>query len=249
MKEDKEFWESLLEDYFAECDEHLLSVKKNILELEKYLDKDKIEENIANELFRSFHTIKGLSAMVGIEEAEKVSHELESYLKLLRSGKKILKEKDYDLLREGVKILEEILLAKKERKEAPEIEEVLEKLKNLSSETNLVEEKKETEKEKIVEKRLYKVIFYPSQELSQKGVNVEYVKGELQKISEIIKVIPQIDENKKMFFEFLISCNQEEKLKEIVSRTNLPPHKVRLITRAFRNFIGKSALSDKEARL
>ncbi len=40
-----------------------------------------------------------------------------------------------------------------------------------------------------------------------------------------------------------------EKLKEIVSRTNLPPHKVRLIIRAFRNFIGKSVLSDKEARL
>ncbi|MCX8188352.1 MAG: RNA methyltransferase [Nitrososphaeria archaeon] len=40
-----------------------------------------------------------------------------------------------------------------------------------------------------------------------------------------------------------------EKLKILVSRTNLPPHKIRLITRAFRNFIGKSVLSDKEARL
>ncbi|MEM0385578.1 MAG: RNA methyltransferase [Nitrososphaeria archaeon] len=40
-----------------------------------------------------------------------------------------------------------------------------------------------------------------------------------------------------------------EKLKILVSRTNLPPHKIRLITRAFRNFIGKSVVSDKEARL
>lgn len=213
---DNEFLESLLQDYFAECDEHLLSIKRNVLELEKYLDKEKIDENIVNELFRSFHTIKGLSAMVGIEEAEKVSHELESYLKLLKSGKKILREDDFDLLRDGVKILEEILIAKKESKEVPDIREIIEKLKNLSLETNSLHGKREEEKDLKIEKATYKVMFYPSHELSQKGINVEYIKEKLQRIGEILKVAPKVDENKKMFFEFLISLDKEEKLKDLL---------------------------------
>ncbi|MGB9724941.1 MAG: RNA methyltransferase [Nitrososphaeria archaeon] len=40
-----------------------------------------------------------------------------------------------------------------------------------------------------------------------------------------------------------------DKVNTLVSRTNLPPHKIRLITRAFRNLIGKSAISEKEAGL
>jgi two-component system chemotaxis sensor kinase CheA len=94
MKDDKDFLDSLLQDYFAECDEYLLSIKKNLIALEDYLDKEVINEEIVNELFRSFHTIKGLSAMVGISQAEKLSHQLESYLKLLKTGKKrVLRKK------------------------------------------------------------------------------------------------------------------------------------------------------------
>lgn len=212
---DNEFLESLLQDYFAECDEHLLSVKRNILELEKYLGKEKIDENIANELFRSFHTIKGLSAMVGIEEAEKVSHELESYLKLLKSGKKNLTEEDFRLLSDGVKILEEILTAKKENKEVPDIKEIIEKLKSLSLERSFPQERSEEKKELSSEKLIYRVIFYPSQELSQKGINVEHVKGKLQEVGEILKVNPKVDEDKKMFFEFFVSIDKEEKLKDL----------------------------------
>jgi len=40
-----------------------------------------------------------------------------------------------------------------------------------------------------------------------------------------------------------------EKINALISRTNLPPHKIRLIIRAFRNLIGKSVISDKEAGL
>lgn len=215
MKEDKEFWDSLLQDYFAECDEHLLSIKRNILELEKYLGKEEIDQNIVNELFRSFHTIKGLSAMVGISEAEKISHDLESYLKLLKSGSKILTEEEFDLLREGVKVLEEILLAKKEKKEVPDIEEILGRLGKLSFAGVLSTGEGEKKGEVQHLTKIYKVVFYPSQDLSQKGINVEYIKGKLQEIGKIMEVTPKIDENKKMFFEFLVSCEQEEKLKEI----------------------------------
>uniref|UniRef100_A0A7C3RV71 Chemotaxis protein CheA n=1 Tax=Dictyoglomus thermophilum TaxID=14 RepID=A0A7C3RV71_DICTH len=219
MKDDKEFLDSLLQDYFAECDEHLLSIKKNLIALEDYLDKEVINEEIINELFRSFHTIKGLSAMVGILQAEKLSHQLESYLKLLRTGKKSFKEEDLLLLRDGVKLLEEVILCKKENKEIPDIEEALSKLKVLTTHDETPKEFKE-EVEKKKEERVYKIVFYPSQELSEKGINVEFLRKNLQEKTKLLKAIPQVDKDKKIYFEFLFSCDDESNL-EFLKELNI----------------------------
>lgn len=216
MKDNKDFLDSLLQDYFAECDEHLLSIKKNLIALEDYLDKEVINEEIVNELFRSFHTIKGLSAMVGISQAEKLSHQLESYLKLLKTGKKSFKEEDLLLLRDGVKLLEEVILCKKENKEIPDVEEALSKLKVLTTYNETPKETKGKEKKK--EEKVYKIVFYPSQELSEKGINVEFLRKNLQERTKLIKAIPQVDKDKKVYFEFIFSCDDElnlEFLKEL----------------------------------
>jgi len=216
MKDDKDFLDSLLQDYFAECDEHLLSIKKNLIALEDYLDKEVINEEIVNELFRSFHTIKGLSAMVGISQAEKLSHQLESYLKLLKTGKKSFKEEDLLLLRDGVKLLEEVILCKKENKEIPDVEEALSRLKVLTTYNETPKETKGEEKKK--EEKVYKIVFYPSQELSEKGINVEFLRKNLQERTKLIKAIPQVDKDKKVYFEFIFSCDDElnlEFLKEL----------------------------------
>ncbi len=226
MGEDKEFLESILKDYFAECDEHLLSIKRNILALESYIGEEKIDDKVVNELFRSFHTIKGLSAMVGISPAEKLSHDLESYLKLLKSGKKTLEDKDFSILKEGVKYLEEVILNTKENKEIPDLSIIIDRLKLLllESSTQKEEEKKnknikiEKDLEDIISlktkegKNIYQVMFYPSQELSEKGISVEYIKEKLSYVSEILKVSPKIDEAKKVYFEFFIACEDKEKL-------------------------------------
>jgi two-component system chemotaxis sensor kinase CheA len=218
MKDDKDFLDSLLQDYFAECDEHLLSIKKNLISLEDYLDKEFINEEIVNELFRSFHTIKGLSAMVGISQAEKLSHQLESYLKLLKTGKKSFKEEDLLLLRDGVKLLEEVILCKKENKEIPDIEEALSKLKVLTTYNETPKETKGEEKKK--EEKVYKIVFYPSQELSEKGINVEFLRKNLQERTKLIKAIPQVDKDKKVYFEFIFSCDDESNL-EFLKELNI----------------------------
>jgi len=50
-----EFIVEFLEDYFAECDEHLTIVRRNLLALERFVDKPRIDRGILDELFRSFH--------------------------------------------------------------------------------------------------------------------------------------------------------------------------------------------------
>src|SRR5687767_13869945 len=91
---DPKFFEQFLDDYFAEADEHLRSVQRNLLDLEDTLASDqRIEKNAFNELFRSVHTLKGISAMAGVPSAETLAHHTESYLRLLRDGETVISRK------------------------------------------------------------------------------------------------------------------------------------------------------------
>jgi two-component system chemotaxis sensor kinase CheA len=79
-----DFFAKFLDDYFVEADEHLAILLRNLLLLEQFVLKTPIDRSLLDELFRSFHSLKGLSGMVGVKEAEELSHEMESYLRALR---------------------------------------------------------------------------------------------------------------------------------------------------------------------
>src|SRR6185436_13254950 len=80
-----------LTDYFVECDEHLAVARRSLLRLEQLLPQSRVDKNLLDELFRSFHSLKGLSAMVGFHEAEQLGHHLESFLGAVRHGQAQLK--------------------------------------------------------------------------------------------------------------------------------------------------------------
>ncbi|HEY9702708.1 MAG TPA: Hpt domain-containing protein, partial [Allocoleopsis sp.] len=77
------------DDYFAESEEHLTSVRSNLLNLEQFIENPQIPRSLLDQLFRSFHTLKGLSGMVGLKEAEQLAHQMEDYLRVLRDQKVI----------------------------------------------------------------------------------------------------------------------------------------------------------------
>src|SRR5215208_3744300 len=105
-----QFFEQFLDDYYAESDEHLRSVRRNLLALEDSLISDRaIEKNVLNELFRSFHTLKGISAMANVAPAETLAHYMESYLRLLRDGQTAFSEEGLNALIESTRKLEEIV--------------------------------------------------------------------------------------------------------------------------------------------
>ena len=69
------FFSQFLDDYFAEADEHLRSVRRHLLEFEDSLNAGhRIQDRTLNELFRSFHTLKGISAMANVSAAETLAH-------------------------------------------------------------------------------------------------------------------------------------------------------------------------------
>ncbi len=105
--------QEFIQDFLDETGELLRSVHKNLLILEESLsplnnqaDMMLNRENVVSELFRSFHTIKGLSGMVGLEPAMEVSHTLESILRGIQQSKIEISTTLIDHLLHGVKILE-----------------------------------------------------------------------------------------------------------------------------------------------
>ena len=49
-----------------------------------------VDSKLFDELLRNFHSLKGLSAMVGMEEATQLSHHIEDYLKELKQQSAVI---------------------------------------------------------------------------------------------------------------------------------------------------------------
>jgi CheY-like chemotaxis protein len=67
---DPDFLASFMDDYFAECDEHLASIRRLLLALESSRGSQAAPPDVIEELFRSCHSIKGISGMVQQTSAE-----------------------------------------------------------------------------------------------------------------------------------------------------------------------------------
>jgi len=53
---DHQFAAQFLDDYFAECDEHLMVIRRDVLALEPLVDGSVVDRALVDELFRSLHT-------------------------------------------------------------------------------------------------------------------------------------------------------------------------------------------------
>src|ERR687898_207061 len=93
------FVDGFMAEYYAECDEHLTTVRRILLGAEHR--PSSLTPPALEELFRSFHSIKGLSGMVEVRDAEQVAHHLESCLRTLRGRTASLTEDTLSILIEG----------------------------------------------------------------------------------------------------------------------------------------------------
>ncbi|HEY9652426.1 MAG TPA: chemotaxis protein CheA [Coleofasciculaceae cyanobacterium] len=128
-EDNNNLFESFLDDYFAECEEHLAVIRHNLLELEAFEQQPNIERSLLDELFRSFHSIKGLSGMVGVNEAEQVAHEMESYLRSLRDKQVVLTAAGVEALISGTKMLELVIATYHKKNPLPDVASVIAQLR------------------------------------------------------------------------------------------------------------------------
>jgi two-component system chemotaxis sensor kinase CheA len=130
-----EFFDQFLDDYYAECDEHLVSIRRSLITLEDEVDDGTVDRTLLDNLFRSFHTLKGISGMVGLSAAEQLAHHLESYLRELREETVLLSEPGFQALSAGVSLLESVINARRNDQPIPSIDETVERLQDVASES------------------------------------------------------------------------------------------------------------------
>ncbi|MCH1623763.1 chemotaxis protein CheA [Ferdinandcohnia quinoae] len=96
-----------LEVFIEESKEHLQACNEQLLELEKQPD------NIAivNEIFRSAHTLKGMSATMGYEDMASLTHQMENVLDGIRNSKINVTPSILDVVFQAVDYLEEMIFS------------------------------------------------------------------------------------------------------------------------------------------
>lgn len=226
-----DFFASFLDDYFAECEEHLTAIRRNLLSIEAQPSQT-TERPIIDELFRSFHTLKGLSGMVGLKKAERLAHEMESYLRLVRENKVKLNPISTDSLISTTKTLEQVIANRRTNSIPPDIETAINSLKKAFSQNPTQPEPPEPNKTpdnqapaqetlprvtlKLQEQELlntakasgataWQFEFSPQTHLAAKGINVNNIRARLQGIGELIHGSPRINSNGSIVFDFVVT--------------------------------------------
>ncbi|MGB4803297.1 MAG: chemotaxis protein CheA [Anaerolineae bacterium] len=244
---DSAFFAEFLNDYFAECDEHLLIVRQRLLVLEGLVNAPALDHTLLDDLFRSFHTLKGLSAMVGVKDAEQLAHQMEDTLRAVHQDKLALSAAVLAALNAGAVVLAQVIAARRDERSGPDIRPISQRLFSLGSDgtpparpvppTPVYDAPSAAVPSPALpllpNQAAWRFHFVPSPELAGRGITVNQVRARLQQVGALIHAAPQIGSDGAIAFEFvvagsptpaLVAAWQEDGLYgEPVDWTNPPP--------------------------
>ncbi|WP_437878105.1 chemotaxis protein CheA [Sorangium sp. So ce513] len=195
--------------YLVEVEEHLSASTANLLAAEAALRAGESNPKAIRELFRSLHTIKGLSAMVGVEPIVDIAHGMETVLRAADRAAGRLSAASIELLVRGIRAIEERTRALANKQPVPPATPAL--LDALSAldvaaapappppeigaEPEILAKLGPSERMQIAQgvaggRRALRVDFVPSPARTAEAINITSVRERVGKIAEIVKVIP-----------------------------------------------------------
>jgi HPt (histidine-containing phosphotransfer) domain-containing protein len=95
----------LVLDFIAESNEHIESAEAGLLELETNPDN----KDVLNQIFRAFHTIKGMAGFLNLNEIGALAHSAENLLDLARKHELELTGKTTDVIFESIDMMKKWL--------------------------------------------------------------------------------------------------------------------------------------------
>src|SRR3954467_2602344 len=102
-----------------------MGVRRLLLALEVSVGRAEINRGVLDELFRHFHSLKGISGMVELRVAEDLAYHLEDYLRALRQGGAMLTPGGAGALFDGTQVLEQVIGARRTGTPSPSIDAAL----------------------------------------------------------------------------------------------------------------------------
>jgi two-component system chemotaxis sensor kinase CheA len=217
--QDRPFADGFMDDYFAEADEHMVAVRRSLMALEGALGST-LPPAALEDLFRSFHSLKGISAMVELREAELLAHHMESCLRVVRQGALTLTTSNFETLVDGVRMLEHVIASRRASTPQPLVDAVVEKLDELGrsgveasrpaalTRTDAPNEPSQSG----AQARLLRVTFVPSPQLVERGVKVDTVRARLMQIGQVQNVTPKVLPGGGISFEFVVQTGDGSQL-------------------------------------
>ncbi len=213
----------MLDDFFAEADQHLLNVRQALVRLESSIGSANPDSGAVEELFQNFHSFKGISAIVGLTAAETVAHAAEDLLRSIKSGKVPLTRNIAEAMSVATLNLEQTVAAFRSGSAAPENPAIAEQLSRHSqaaaapapaqpAETATAQPGAAADFASRCENArrrgmlLWKSSFAPSRELRDRGVTIDSVRGQLSRFGEILRCVPKVKGKGEIAFDFLVGA-------------------------------------------
>ena len=215
--------------FVVEAGEHLNSASTNLLAVEVSARKGETNVRAMRELFRSIHTIKGLSAMVAVESIVAVAHRMETGLRSANQFGGTLSADSIDALLQGVEAIGHRLRQVSEGKTVdPPSGVLLEKLDavdadlpgavlglNLRLDPGLLEKLAPLEQRQLdaglkAGNRAVSIEFVPSAEAASKGLNITAVREAVAARGEIVKVMPVSGPKGLLFVLLVLTQDSDE---------------------------------------
>ncbi len=197
--------------YLAEADEYLTAAQQRLLELEQSVRRGESNPRAVRELFRAVHTIKGLSAMVGVDPVVDLAHELETYLRAADRAGGFSTPEAVDLLIQGVREVEARVRAVAHQKPVePAPQGMLAALHALGEGVRppparpgmeiklppeLMSRLSASEREQLLrgvsrDLRAVRVDFAPSAARAGEGITIAAARKRIEALAEIVKILP-----------------------------------------------------------
>ena len=211
-----------LDDFYAECDEHLIAIRQALVALEGSVGKIQPDGPTVEKLFRSFHSFKGNSAIIGLRPAEELAHAAEDFLRELARGQSSVTSEGLDLLMSVTQRLEQIVANHREQKKLPDAGSLIEQLRQHSHKPvpdnstgtgpEFVPAAQQAINSAIELARargmvIWRFRFRPNPELDRRGINVNKVRERLTATGEIFCSTPHVQPDGVMF-EFITGLKE-----------------------------------------
>jgi two-component system, chemotaxis family, sensor kinase CheA len=206
-----DFIAPFMEDYFAEAEEHLTAVRHGLLLIEAAIGGDP-PAAVVEELFRSFHSLKGISAMVELREAERLAHEMESALGSVRDRQFVLSASGFEALVDAAHMLEQVIAARRAGSTIPDVDHQIGRL-NETCRTGVTSSGRAHASpaipsaptlQPVAPGRVWKVTFTPSPDLVARGIKVDTIRERLAEIGRIEHVAPRVTAGGGISFDFQV---------------------------------------------
>lgn len=221
--------------FLEEAREHLQILNDELLKLEQ----NPADKGAVDEIFRAAHTLKGMSATMGYEKIAELTHKMENILDELRESKIVFSENLSELLFKCVDALETMVEnVATENSEKFNISGILNDLKNFNQKDIGITQNREMGVNnklelndydhnliKVAQERnfnIYEIKVEIAPECVMKSVRAFMVFNSLEKLGEVVKSVPPVQdiEDEKFEKDFIVVLITDKTQNEIAKVLN-----------------------------